>query len=84
MLRHARREALVVLFTWLGALAYTVLYCKFHAYGRSPDDLKFVLGFPDWVFWGVLAPWALCFVVALWFAAFFMKDDALGEERNDQ
>jgi hypothetical protein len=80
VLRSSRREALVVLGVWLGALAWTVGYCVRHGYGRAADDLTFVLGFPDWVFWGIVLPWLVCTAIAIVFAFGFMRDDPLGDE----
>jgi len=36
---------------WLVAMTYTVGYCGLYGYQRSAEDLRYVLGFPDWVFW---------------------------------
>jgi hypothetical protein len=83
VVRSARREAIVVAVTWACALAYTVGYCAKYGYGRSIQDLKFVLGFPDWVFWGIVAPWSVCFVVSWWFTYFFVSDADLGEEWDE-
>jgi hypothetical protein len=83
VLRTARREAIVVFITWLCAMSYTVSYCYVYGYGRTIDELKFILGFPDWVFWGIVAPWAVCFVLAYWFSYFFMSDEDLGAELED-
>jgi hypothetical protein len=80
VLRSARREALVVLATWIAALTYTITYCALLGYGRPAEELKFVLGFPDWVFWGIIAPWGVCAVVACWFSYSFMADEDLGED----
>ena len=83
VLSSARREALAVLITWLAALTYTITYCYRYGYGRSVDDLKFVWGFPDWVFWGIVAPWSVCFVVAYWFSYAFMTDEDLGTDPEE-
>lgn len=80
----ARREALVVLVTWICALAYTVGYCDLYGYDRSADDLAFVWGFPDWVFWGILAPWGVCLLVSYWFSYRFMTDEDLGAEVEEE
>ena len=80
VLKSSRREAVFVLTVFLAALVYTTGYCGLYAYGRSPDSLKFVFGFPDWVFWGVVVPWGACVLVSCGFAAFFMVDEDLGEE----
>ena len=83
LLRSGRREALAVMATWLAALSYTVTYSYKHGYGRALEDLRFVLGFPDWVFWGILIPWGSCFLVSYLFSHVFMVDGDLGENRSD-
>ena len=80
VLRSARREAIVVFCIWLAAFSYTIPYCYTHGYNRSIESLTFVLGFPDWVFWGIVAPWFVCLAVSLLFGALFMRDEDLGEE----
>lgn len=82
VLKSARREALVVLVLWLAAMTYTVTYCYLFGYGRSLEELTFILGFPDWVFWGIIAPWAVCLVLSYWFSHLFMRDEDLGEDRE--
>ncbi len=88
ILRSARREAIAVLITWLLALIYTVTYCGTFGYDRPAEDLKFVhlfwlIAFPDWVFWGIIVPWSVCFVVAWWFTYVFMTDADLGKELEE-
>ncbi len=83
LLRSARREALVVLGIWLAALTYTVGYCYRFGYNRDPQTLTFVLGFPDWVFWGIIAPWIVCVFLSYWFGYRFVRDDTLGAERDE-
>jgi hypothetical protein len=88
VLRSSRREAIAVFITWLGALAYTVTYCALYGYGRPAEDLKFVtlfwgIAFPDWVFWGIIAPWSVCFLISYWFSYVFMTDEELGEELEE-
>ncbi|MSR56094.1 MAG: DUF997 family protein [Planctomycetaceae bacterium] len=84
VLKSARREALCVLGIWLAALSYTVPYCYTHGYGRTLADLKFVWGFPDWIFWGIVVPWCTCVAISIWFGATFMRDEDLGEELPEQ
>lgn len=74
---RARREALVILLIWIAAAVYTVTYCYLNGYNRAPDSLTFVWGFPDWVFWGILCPWAVCFVLSFWAAYAFVRDHAM-------
>ena len=73
----ARREALVAVAFWFVVLVWSVGVCTAWGYGRDPKSLTFVLGFPDWVFWGLVAPWAACTAVSGWFAFAFMKDEDL-------
>jgi hypothetical protein len=77
-MRSARREALVALVIWLMAMVYTVGYCVRYGYGRTAEDLRFVLGIPDWVFWGIFVPWFVCLALSWWFAFRFMTDESLG------
>jgi hypothetical protein len=79
MVRHGRREAVVALGVFAAAITYTVGYCSRFGYGRSAESLTFVLGFPSWVFWGVIAPWVVCTAVSFWFVLSFMKDEPLQE-----
>lgn len=80
VLTSARREAIIVFATWVIAMAYTVIYCYGHAYGRMAEDLKYVYGFPDWVFWGIVVPWGLCIAFSWIFASIWMRDEDLGED----
>jgi hypothetical protein len=80
VLVSARREALAVLVIWLAALTYTVTYCYTHGYNRSLESLTFVMGIPDWVFWGILIPWMCCLLASWWFSYVLMSDADLGEE----
>jgi hypothetical protein len=79
MINSMRREAIFVGIIWCCAAAYTVGYCGTFGYGRSIEDLKFIAGFPDWVFWGIVLPWSVCLGVGVVFAT-FMKDVRLVEE----
>ncbi len=76
----SRREALAVAATTTLAFLYTVIVCGWMGYGRDPKTLTFVLGFPDWIFWGIVVPWSVCVVVSLYLGATFMKDEDLGED----
>ena len=84
VLISARREALVVLAVWLAALTYTIGYCSIYGYDRPVEDLTFVLGFPDWIFWGVITPWLCCLVFSWWFSFGFMTDEDLGVEVDEE
>ncbi len=80
VVRNARREAIVSVLIWFLAMAYTVGYCWLFAYGRDPATMRFYAGIPDWVLWGIIAPWLVCLVVSWWFAYVFMTDEPLGAE----
>jgi hypothetical protein len=78
----ARREALAVALVAVTAMIYTVGYCTRFGYGRAGEPLRFVLGFPDWVFWGILVPWGVCVVIAAGFSWWFAHDEDLGAEHE--
>ena len=80
VLVSSRREALVIGVLFVVAMTYTVTVCAVMGYNRDPATLKFVLGFPDWIFWGIVLPWAVCVVASLILGSIFMKDEDLGEE----
>lgn len=80
--RWACREAWTTLLIWVCATAYTALFCLARGYRREPESIAFVLGFPDWVFWGVLAPWLVCMVLTTAFAL-LMKEEELEPDRYD-
>lgn len=72
------REALLVSGIWLGAMIWSLSVCYLMGYDRPAADLKLVLGFPDWVFWGIVVPWLTCTVVSCIFGALFVRDGDLG------
>lgn len=80
VVRHARTEALVTAAAFIVALVWTMCYCAKYGYNRSLDELKFVWGLPDWIFWGLVVPWSSCILFSIFFGAFFVKDDHLGDE----
>ncbi len=87
VLKHARREALIIGAVWFLATTYCCAYCYLFGTIRSgrplgPQDVHPILGMPSWVFWGVMVPWALCALFTFWFAGFFMADDDLGKDHT--
>lgn len=82
LLKSARREAIAAFVIWGAVTCYSLGYCVFYGYGRDPETLTYVLGFPDWVFWGIVAPWGVCTIGATVFALFFMTDEELPESGN--
>lgn len=81
LLASARREAVIAMAVWFVAMVYSVTVCYWFGYGRELADLTYVLGFPDWVFWGIVVPWSACVVFSTWFAMFYMRDEELGPEQ---
>jgi hypothetical protein len=96
---NACREAKLLLTVWALALCWTVGYCYLHGYRHPPeswavrnglaaprtaDDLQTILGFPDWVFFGIMAPWAACTLFTVIFSLFIMRDDDLGPEGEER
>jgi hypothetical protein len=65
---------------WLACLLWSTIAAAIGGYGRDPDDIGLIAGFPDWVFWGIVAPWGLCLLFSVWFCFWFMADDDLGKD----
>ncbi len=80
VLASARSEAVISFATWAIAMAYSVIYCACNGYGRKEEDLRYIWGFPDWVFWGIVVPWAACIAFSWIFASVWMRDEDLGED----
>ena len=88
VVRSARREAIAVLSVAAVALIYTITTCYRMGFDAKQHELKFVdlgagIAFPDWVFWGIVVPWGVCFLISGVFAFGFMQDADLGEELPD-
>ena len=96
--RNARREMRFVAVLWLLAFSWTLSYCYLNGYQHAPDswavkaglatprskeNLKLVIGLPDWVAYGILAPWLACSVITVWFGFYGMRDDDLGVDKED-
>ncbi len=85
-LRSARRDAWFVFLCWLAALGWTLTYCA--VYGYPPEDrlehpVPTVLGFPQWVFIGILLPWIVCSLLTIAYGLFGMQDNDLGQENEE-
>ena len=83
VLKGSRREAFIVGCMWLAIMLYSVLFCYFRGYKTDLAQLKLILGFPDWVFWGIVVPWVACVVLSILFGSFFMKDEPLGDDLSE-
>lgn len=75
--RNALWESFVLLANYVAALVYTIVYSYVFGYDRDPATVVTYWGVPDWVLWGVFAPWACCVLVTIWFSFFYMADDDL-------
>jgi hypothetical protein len=84
LLRHARREGLLIMAVWAAALLWSVGFSYLSGYGRGADEVGLILGMPDWVFWGVVLPWALCLAFSVWFCFAYMADDDLGRDPDEE
>jgi hypothetical protein len=82
VLQSSRREAIVVFIIWFAALVYSVGYCVAYGYNRSADEVSYLWGFPDWILWGVIAPWLACTMITIWFGYRFMSDESIGEDTD--
>ncbi len=51
------------------------LISYFVGYRKPAEEIKFILGIPDWVFWGVLIPWIAIVLFTVWYGLFKMKGD---------
>lgn len=81
---------LVVLAIWLVAAIWSIGYSYIYGYLSGPrapqslDDVTFVLGFPHWVFWGVILPWVACAFISLLVSWFVIRDDDLGVDPDEE
>src|ERR1700682_4419644 len=80
LLRHARREGLLIMVIWVACLIWSMTVGYFMGYCRPAREMSLILGMPDWVFWSVVLPWGLCLAFSVWFCFFFMADDDLGQD----
>ena len=79
-LRQSRRELGLILLAWLGGAGWVISYCSTNGYDLAPEEVSTVLGFPAWVFWGVVTPWMLANAFTFWFCLRFLKNDEDEEE----
>lgn len=84
VLTSSRREMLIAFGIWIAATAYSAGYCSLYGYGRTAESLRFVFGFPDWIFWGIVVPWGLCVIASGIFAFCFMRDEELGDPHPEE
>jgi uncharacterized membrane protein YhdT len=80
----SRREAAITFAIWLAACVYSIGVCYRYGYGRDVAMLTYILGFPDWIFYGVVLPWTVCTVLCFVMAYFVIADGELGEEQAEE
>ena len=83
------REMLVVLAVWIAAGVWSIGYCYTYGYVGGPGlpatrEIHYVLGFPHWIFWGVVVPWVACSVASLLISLFVMRDEDLGVDPDEE
>jgi hypothetical protein len=83
LLRHARREGLLIMAVWAACLVWSVGSAYLLGYHRNADDIRLILGMPDWVFWSVVLPWGLVLLFSVWFCFAYMADDDLGRDPDE-
>ena len=74
-LRQSRRELWLILLAWLGCALWVIGYCSLNAYDLAPEEVATLLGFPDWVFWGVVTPWMVANAFTFSFCLRALKND---------
>ena len=84
LLTSARREAIAAMIVWLCTLVYTITYCYSYGTNRTPENLTFVYGFPDWIWWGVVVPWVSCLGISTVFAFWIIQDQPLGVDEDEE
>ena len=83
LLHACFREAMLVSGIWLVAMTWSILVCYQMGYNRPAGSLKIVLGFPDWIFWGIVVPWITCAVISCVFGVVFVRDGDLGTDLEE-
>jgi hypothetical protein len=83
LLRHARREGLLIMAVWAAALVWSVGSGYVLGYYRQPQEVDLILGIPNWVFWSVVLPWGTSLAFSVWFCFACMADDDLGHDPEE-
>lgn len=80
---NARREGLVAFLGWVIAGLLTVPTCLALGFGLDADEVTTTFGIPTWVFFGIVIPWLCMICYSVWFSLFFVKDEDLGSDPED-
>jgi hypothetical protein len=83
LLRHARREGLLIMALWAACLLWSTASGYWLGYCRDPQEIGVILGIPDWICWSVILPWILCLAFSVWFCFIYMADDDLGQDPGE-
>jgi hypothetical protein len=82
LLRHARREGLLIMAVWAAALLWFV--GAGYLLGYQPErEIQLIFGMPDWIVWSVVAPWVVALAFSVWFCFAYMADDDLGQDPGE-
>src|SRR5262249_340613 len=83
LLRHARREGLLIMAVWAGTPAWGVGPGFVLGYFPPPGASGLIFGIPPWGFWGAVRPRGLCPGFSVWFCFAYMADDDLGQDPEE-
>ena len=84
---RTRREAFLILGLWAVSFAYSVTYSYLTGYPTDDNHqvtYPYGLGIPDWIFWGVVVPWAICILLTIIFCQFIYVEEDLGVDQEEQ
>ena len=84
LLRNARKEGLIIMVLWALCLTWSVGCAYLMGYNRPAKEIQLILGMPSWVFYSVVLPWAVCLLFSIWFCFFYMADDDLGQDPEEE
>ncbi len=70
--RRSRLEAIVAALIWFAAGLWTVGVSYYLGYDTPARSIG---GVPEWVVWGIGAPWVTFFLVHSWYSLYFLRDD---------
>ena len=84
VLINARREAVIILIVFGIHMVWSITWCYWYGYHLPPDEpVNTLLGIPTWIFWGVIVPWLVVDLFAIWFCLWYVALDPLGEEAEE-
>ena len=69
--RRSRREAAVAGLIWFLAALWTVGVSYWLGYNRPALSVG---GVPEWVVWGIFAPWIVFFLIHAWYSLIYVRE----------